>query len=86
VEPGSDRPIETWSDDEILKRYLELKHESSGRAHDDAPDATVIIEELRRRALSLPDTPETGPVTDSVDWSGDGGGEDPSSGALPNPV
>ena len=86
MEHGSDRPIETWSDDEILERYLELKHESSGGVRGDGPDATAIVEELRRRALSLPDEPATAPVTGHVDWSGEGDGEDPSSGALPNPV
>ena len=86
MEQSLDRPMEDWSDDEILEQYRSLTADPSGTADLDRPDKSAITEELLRRGLSFPDVPATAPVTDSVDWSSEGGGEDPGSGALPNPV
>ena len=85
MEQSLDRPMEDWSDDEILGQYRSLTADPSG-TDQDRPDKSAITEELLRRGLSFPDVPATAPATDSVDWSGEGGGEDPGSGALPNPV
>jgi hypothetical protein len=74
--------MKDWSDNELLERYRSLKADVSGAADE---DISAITEELLRRGLSLPNV-SAAPVPDSVDWSGEGGGEDPGSGALPNPV
>jgi hypothetical protein len=85
VEQSRDRPTENWSDNELLEEYRSLT-EPSGSADQDTLDKSAITEEILRRGLPFPDGPAAAPVTDSVDWSGEGGGEDPGSGALPNPV
>jgi hypothetical protein len=86
VEQSHDRPLEAWSDNEVLEQYRFLTAGLSGSADQGRLDKSAITEEILRRGLSLPDVPAVAPVTDSVDWSGEGGEEDPGSGALPNPV
>jgi hypothetical protein len=86
MEQDLDRSIEAWSDDQLLEEYRYLTADVSDNSEHDKPDLSAVIEELRRRALSHPDVPTELPKTDSVDWSGGGGGEDPGSGALPDPA
>jgi hypothetical protein len=78
--------VEVWSDNELLEQYRSLNGDLYGTANHGGLDKSAITEEILRRGLSFPDVPAPAPVTDSVDWSGEGGGEDPGSGALPNPV
>ena len=86
MEQSRDRPMEDWSDNEILERYRLLTADLAGTADQGRLDKSAITEEILRRGLPFPEGPAAVPVTDSVDWSGEGGGEDPGSGALPNPV
>ena len=79
-----DRPIAEWSDDQLLEEYRSLTANLPGRAGQDRPDKSEITEEILRRGLSLPDVPSV-PNSETVDWSGEAGGEDPGSGALPRP-
>jgi len=48
------------------------------------PDRPMAEWSDDQRGLSLPDVP-TVPKAETVDWSGEAGGEDPGSGALPKP-
>ncbi|MDF2730676.1 MAG: hypothetical protein K0T01_2465 [Acidimicrobiia bacterium] len=86
MEKSLDRPMEAWSDRELLAQYRALNADPSRLADQGRLDKSAITEEILRRGLSLPDGPAAAPVTDSVDWGGEEGGEDPGSGALPNPV
>jgi hypothetical protein len=70
VDQNLDLPIEDWSDDQLLDAARQV-----------GPDKPAITEEILRRGLTLPDEPT--PRAETVDWSGEGGGEDPGSGALP---
>ena len=79
-----DRPIADWSDDQLLEEYRSSTGDLPERVGQDRPDRSEITEEILRRGLSMPDLP-TDPKPESVDWSGEGGGEDPGSGALPRP-
>jgi hypothetical protein len=71
-----------WSDDQLLEEYRALTAAPREGPDQDGPDRSAITEEILRRGLSLPDTPIM-PKTETVDWSGEAGGEDPGSGALP---
>ena len=79
-----DRPMPEWSDDQLLEAYRSLTANLLDRAGQDRPDKSAITEEILRRGLSLPDMP-TVPKSETVDWNGEAGGEDPGSGALPRP-
>ena len=79
-----DRPMAEWSDDQLLEKYGSLTANLPDRGGQDKPDKAAITEEILRRGLSLPDAP-TVPKSETVDWSGEAGGEDPGSGALPKP-
>jgi hypothetical protein len=81
VEDRDDR-VTDWSDDRLLEEYRSLTADGPGTADQDKPDKASITEEILRRGLSLPEVPAV-PRSDTVDWSGEGGGEDPGSGALP---
>ena len=82
MERNLDRPMEEWSDDQLLEEYRSLTADLSEGASPDRPDKSAITEEILRRGLSLPDA-STIPNPETVDWSGEAGGEDPGSGALP---
>ena len=82
MEENLDRPLADWSDDQLLEEYRSLTLELPEGAGQDRPDKSAITKEILRRGLSLPDVP-TVPKTETVDWSGEAGGEDPGSGALP---
>jgi hypothetical protein len=84
VAENLDRPMAEWSDDQLLEEYRSLTANLPDRAGRDGPDKSAIIEEVLRRGLPLPDVP-TVPKSETVDWSGEAGGEDPGSGALPKP-
>ena len=86
MKQSRDRPLDDWSDNEILEQYRLLTGDLAGPADLGALDVSAITEEILRRGLPFPDGPAAAPVTDSVDWNGESGGEDPGSGALPNPV
>ncbi len=79
-----DHPMAEWSDDHLLEEYRSLTANLPDRGGQDTPDKSAITEEILRRGLSLPDVP-TVPKLETVDWSGEAGGEDPGSGALPKP-
>ena len=79
-----DRPIAEWSDDQLLEEYRSLTAHLPDRAGQGKPDKSAITEEILRRGLSLPDVP-TVPKSETVDWGGEAGEEDPGSGALPRP-
>lgn len=72
MEEARNRPITELSDDQLLKEY---RRES---------DRSGVTEEILRRGLELPDEPAD-PQPEDVEWSGQAGGDDPSSGALPKP-
>jgi hypothetical protein len=82
VAENLDRPIAEWSDDQLLEVYRYSSNDLPDRAGQDRPDKSEITEEILRRGLPFPDVP-TVPKPESVDWSGEPGGEDPGSGALP---
>lgn len=86
MEQSRKRPIEAWSDNEILEHYHSMTGALPGTGDRSTIDVSAITEEILRRGLPFPDRPAASPVTHSVDWSGNGGGQDPGSGALPNPV
>ena len=77
-----DRPIAEWSDDQLLEEYRSLTANLPDRAGQDRPDKSAITEEILRRGLSLPDVP-TVPKSETVDWSGEAGGEDPGLWCSP---
>ena len=79
-----DRPIEEWSDDQLLEEYRSLTANLPEEPGQDRHDKSAITEEILRRGLAFPDT-STVPETETVDWSGEARGEDPGSGALPKP-
>jgi hypothetical protein len=74
-------PMADWSDERLLEEYRSLS-DRPGNADPAMPDKSAITEEILRRGLTLPETPIV-PETETVDWSGEAGGEDPGSGALP---
>lgn len=76
MEENLDRPIADWSDDQLLEEY---RSPTANR-----PDKAALTEEILRRGLSIPDGTNV-PDSEVVDWSGEAGGEDPGSGALPRP-
>jgi hypothetical protein len=78
----NDASPEDWSDDRLLDEYRALTAGLRQGSDQDAPDKSAITQEILRRGLTLPDTPVV-PETEAVDWSGEAGGEDPGSGALP---
>lgn len=80
MEPNPDRPITEWSEDQLLDEY----RSPSGQVGHGGVERPAIIEEILRRGLPLPEAPDV-PQTENVDWSGEPGGEDPGSGALPRP-
>jgi hypothetical protein len=82
VNENLDRTIEEWSDDQLLEKYRSLTANLPEEPGQAIPDKSAITEEILRRGLSIPDVP-TVPESETVDWSGEGGGEDPGSGALP---
>jgi hypothetical protein len=84
VEENLDRPVADWSDEQLLDGYRASTADLSEGADRDGPTKSAITEEILRRGLSLPDMP-TAPKSETVDWSGEAGGEDPGSGALPTP-
>jgi hypothetical protein len=84
VEESLDRPVADWSDEQLLDGYRASTADLSEGADRDGPTKSAITEEILRRGLSLPDMP-TAPKSETVDWSGEEGGEDPGSGALPTP-
>ena len=86
MEQSLDRPMEAWSDDEVLEQYRSMTLNLPNSEGMSGLDLSAITEEMLRRGLSFPDVSAATQVTDTVDWSGEGGGEDPGSGALPNPV
>jgi hypothetical protein len=77
MEGNLDRPIAEWSDDHLLEQYRSPTTDLPVRV-----DKAAIAEEILRRGLPFPDA-STVPKSESVDWSGEAGGEDPGSGALP---
>ena len=76
------RPMAEWSDDQLLEEYRSVTADLPEEASPDRPDKSAMTEEMLRRGLSFPDA-STVPKSETVDWSGDAGGEDPGSGALP---
>ena len=86
MEQSRDRPMRDWSDEEVLEQYRTLTGDLPDTPSQDRFNSSAITEEMLRRGLSFSDVPAATPVTDAVDWSGEGGGEDPGSGALPDPV
>jgi hypothetical protein len=76
VEEKPDRPIAEWPDDQLLEEY---RSPTANR-----PDKATLTEEILRRGLTIPDGTSV-PDSEVVDWSGEAGGEDPGSGALPRP-
>jgi hypothetical protein len=84
VAENRDNPMAEWSDDQLLAEYRSLTANLPDRAGQERPDKSAITEEILRRGLPLPDVP-TVPKSETVDWSGEPGGEDPGSGALPKP-
>lgn len=79
MEDTRDRPITELSDDQLLEEYR-----SPGSVLASPPDRAEVTEEILRRGLDLPDESST-PQPEDVEWSGQAGGEDPGSGALPKP-
>jgi hypothetical protein len=77
-----DRPLAEWSDDQLLEAYRSLSANLDEVAGQERPDKSATTEEILRRGLSLPDVP-TVAKSETVAWSGEAGGEDPGSGALP---
>ena len=58
VDPGTDHPIEEWSDQELLDQYRYIAAELSqdlavNREADNSP-IDVITEEIQRRGLEIP--------------------------------
>ena len=55
---GTDHPIEDWTDDELLAQYryieAELAQEQQFNKEGDNRPSDVLIEEIRRRGLSVP--------------------------------
>ncbi len=84
VEENPDRPLAEWLDDQLLEEYRSLTAAPPEGAGQRRPDKSAITEEILRRGLSLPDVP-TVAKSENVAWSGEAGGEDPGSGALPRP-
>lgn len=83
MEETRDRPITRWSDDQLLAEYRS-SGTGNGSDGEPTPDRSEVTEELLRRGLELPDEPSAQEFED-VEWSGQAGGEDPGSGALPKP-
>ncbi len=83
MEQNFEGPMETWSDEQVLKAY--------GYLTGDLPDGAEkeglagITAEMRRRGLSPEVTTEI-PKSESMEWDGDDAADDPGSGALPDPV
>ncbi len=86
MEQSRDRPMKDWSDEEVLEQYRTLTGDLPDTPSQNRLNSSAITEEMLRRGLSFSDVAAATPVTDTVDWSGEGGGEDPGSGALRNPV
>ena len=82
MEENRDRQLAEWSDDQLLEEYRSLTADLREVAGQERPDKSAITEEILRRGLSFPDAP-TAPKSETVDWSGEARGADPSSGALP---
>ncbi len=82
MEENLDRRMEDLADDQLLEEYRSLTADLPERPGQDRPDKSALTEEILRRGLSLPEAP-TVPKPETVDWSGEAGGEDPGSGALP---
>lgn len=81
---NDDRPVDEWSDDELLARYGKLAGEAGIESGvDDLIQTANIRSEIERRGLITKDESTT--ITEPVRWDGDGGNIDPSSGAVPNP-
>jgi hypothetical protein len=85
VKESLDRLMADWSDDQLLEEYRALTADLPEGADRDGPTKSAITEEILRRGLSFPDVRPT-PKSETVDWGGGAGGEDPGSGALPRPV
>ncbi len=83
MEQKSDRPMETWSDDQLIEEYRYLTNDLSDSSDQDRPDVSAIAEEMQRRGLSFPAVPTEFPKSESVEWDGDDATGDPSSGAIP---
>jgi hypothetical protein len=75
------RPIEEWSDEELIAEYRHIKGELTGEdpgyGADDGPLAAIVEEELERRALS-PDREDVIP-----DAASPGRGTEPSPAFRP---
>jgi hypothetical protein len=84
VNENLDRTIEEWSDDQLLEEYRSLTANLPEEPGQTRLGKSAITEEILRRGLEFPDMP-TVPESETVDWNGEGGGEDPGSGALPKP-
>jgi hypothetical protein len=82
VHENLERPTTDWSDDRLLEEYRALSAVRRENADQDKPDKASITEEILRRGLSLPDVPAL-PKSETVNWNGEAGAEDPGSGALP---
>jgi hypothetical protein len=88
TEPKHPRPIEKWSDQELLGHYrytrTDLAGESGSRSEDDNRPIDVIVEEIRRRGLPVPTRPVESTPADRETSAGDRGAE-PEEGAAPDP-
>jgi hypothetical protein len=82
VDENHDDQMADWSDERLLEEYRALSSDLREGPDQGGPDKSAITEEILRRGLTLPDVPAV-PGSDTVDWSGEAGGEDPGSGALP---
>lgn len=92
MQTGNDRPLDIWSDDELLDQHGKLTREIASKAGADdlsqnaKTDALIQIakirEEIQRRGLNSEDE-STSFTASTVRWDGDGAGIDPSSGAVP---
>lgn len=86
MNPGTDHPIEEWSDQELLDQYryiaAELSQETrENRDRDNAP-ADVLVEEIRRRGLDVPTEPSLTIPGREVTQEGIGEQQEPDTGPV----
>ena len=67
MEQNIDGPIESWSDDQLLKAYRYLTGDLD-RTEPNRPDVSAITEEMRRRGLSSSQVPNGFPKSEGVEW------------------
>lgn len=84
MQPSNDRPLDIWSDDELVEQYRSLTGAGGQEGIGDDGRLENIREEMEKRGLSRDDL-STSLADSGGETDDDGAVIDPSSGASPPP-